>query len=45
MNKFVSTVKITLALVIVGAVRLFGIKWNPYTAGAPDALAEKEEVE
>jgi hypothetical protein len=44
MKKFVPTVKIVLAFLIMGTVKLLGIKWNPWIAGSQDE-DEKEEVE
>jgi hypothetical protein len=37
-------VKMALAALLMGAVKLLGIKWNPWIAGSQDE-DEKEEVE
>lgn len=36
MNKFVPAVKMVVAFVIMGVVKLLGIKWNPWISGKND---------
>ena len=42
MSKFVPAVKMAMAFLIMGVVKLFGIKWNPWIAGGRVNQDEKE---